>query len=303
MWEGRPATLNFLSDINERKRAEEELRESEARFRALFEGAGICIMLIGLDGKIKEVNAAALKVLGYRRKAICSMMSRELIHPDDFKLGANLHQELLKGKRDHYQVDKRYIRKDGQWIWGRLTTSLVRDAEGSPRFYIAIIEDITERRHAEQELQKREAELKVQAHSLEEVNVALRVLLKQRENDQKDLEEKVLGNVRDLVSPFFQELKKSRLDSKQMGYLKIAETNLNEIISPFTSKLSAKYLALTPKEIQIASLVKEGKTSKEIAELLNVSSRAIEFHRDNIRRKVGLKNKKANLRSYLLSLP
>ena len=86
-----------------------------------------------------------------------------------------------------------------------------------------------------------------------------------------------------------------------MAYIGIIESNLNTIISALVPKLSSKYLGLTSKEIQVASLVKEGKTSKEIAELLNVSVRAVEFHRDNIRTKFGLKNKKVNLRSHLLS--
>jgi len=108
--------------------------------------------------------------------------------------------------------------------------------------------------------------------------------------------------VKELVLPYVQTLKDTRLDAKQMAYVSIIESHLNNIVSPFLRKLSSKYLSLTPREIQVAGLIKEGKTTKEIAELLNVSTRAVEFHRDNIRTKLGLKNKKANLRSYLLSL-
>ena len=111
-----------------------------------------------------------------------------------------------------------------------------------------------------------------------------------------------MSNVKELVEPYLIKLKNTGLDEKQNAYVSILESNLKEIISPFSQKLSSKYFNLTPTEIQVAGLVKEGRTAKEIAELLNKSIRAIEFHKNNIRKKLGLINKKANLRSHLLSL-
>jgi len=151
-------------------------------------------------------------------------------------------------------------------------------------------------------LRKREAELEIRASELEELNSALRVLLKRREEDQKELEEKVLSNVKELVLPYVERLKKSALDAKQDTYLNILESNLTDIVSPFVRQLSSSYLALTPTEIHVANLVKEARDTKTIAELLNMSPRTVESHRQNIRNKLGLKNKKANLRSHLLSI-
>ena len=145
-------------------------------------------------------------------------------------------------------------------------------------------------------------ELEVKTTNLEEANTALKILLKKRDEDKIELEEKVLSNVKELVVPYLEKLKKSGLDDKQETYLSILESNLNDIISPFLRRLSSKYLNLTPTEIQIANLVKEGKSTKEIAELLASSRWAIDFHRNNLRKKLGLTNKKANLRSYLISL-
>ena len=108
--------------------------------------------------------------------------------------------------------------------------------------------------------------------------------------------------VKELIMPYIQKLKRSRMAAKQISYLRILESNLNDITAPFLHKLSSKYLNLTPKEIRVAGLVKEGKTTKEIAELLISSTEAIEFHRKNLRKKLGLKNTKTNLRTYLLSL-
>ena len=162
--------------------------------------------------------------------------------------------------------------------------------------------EIAERKRIEKELKERGKELEEKTRNLEEVNTALRVLLKRREEDKDELEEKVLFNMRELVAPCLEKLKKSRLDDKQKQYTNILESNLNDIISPFSQRLSSRYLKLTPTEIQVANLIKHGKTTKEIAEFLNLSSQTIEFHRKNIREKIGIKNKRANLRTHLLSI-
>lgn len=167
---------------------------------------------------------------------------------------------------------------------------------------VHIVAGAIERKMAEDVLRKREEELETQSHHLKEVNTALKVLLEQRERDKKELEKSVLSNVKELVAPYLESLKKSGLDNKQKASLSVLESNLKEIISPFSSRLFARYLDFTPKEIQIADLIRQGKTTKEIAELLDASTRAVEFHRNNLRKKLGIINKKTNLRSYLLSL-
>lgn len=164
-------------------------------------------------------------------------------------------------------------------------------------------DEIAGHKKAEEALRNREAELKLSSRHLEEVNTALRVLLRQRDEHKVEIEEKVLSNLRELVIPHIETLKVSDLDAKQTGCVNMLESNLKDLISPFSQKLSSEYLGLTPKEIQVANLVRKGKTTKETAELLNVSTNAIVFHRYHIRKKLGLKNQKINLRSYLSSLP
>ena len=153
----------------------------------------------------------------------------------------------------------------------------------------------------EQRVEERTHELRLKSESLEEMNTALKVLLKKREEDKTELEEKVIYNVKEMVQPFLEKLGRTRLDGRQRTFLEILESNLNDIVSPFAKKLSTRYLNLTPSEIQIANLVKHGKTTKEIAELLSLSTRTIESHRDSIRKKLGIKNQKANLRTHLMS--
>ncbi len=161
--------------------------------------------------------------------------------------------------------------------------------------------EIAERNQAEEALREREEELEIKTNSLEEVNTALRVLLKRRDEDRTELEEKTLFNVKELVVPFLERLKKSRLDPKQLSYIDILESNLNNIISSFARTLSTKYLNLTPTEIHVANLIKEGKSTKEIGEVMVLSPRTIETHRKNMRRKLGLEKRKGNLRSHLLT--
>jgi DNA-binding CsgD family transcriptional regulator len=163
-------------------------------------------------------------------------------------------------------------------------------------------QEIEERKQIELALIERGKDLKNKTHELEEVNAALKVLLKHREKDKKDVEEKVVANVKKLVLPYAEKLNNSRLNDRQIVYLNIIKSNLEDIITPFLHQLSSKYSDLTPSEIQVAELVKEGKTTKEIAELLNSSTGTIDFHRNNLRKKLGLRNTKTNLRSFLLAL-
>lgn len=161
-------------------------------------------------------------------------------------------------------------------------------------------EEINEREQIEKSLKNREIELETKSLSLEEMNTALKILIKSREEDKMELEEKVISNVNGLVLPYVEKLKKSRLDPMQISCLTILETHLKDIITPFIRKMA--HYNLTPKEIQIASLIKEGNSTKEIAELLNIAPSSVDFHRFNIRNKLGLTNEKANLQSYLLAI-
>ncbi len=165
-----------------------------------------------------------------------------------------------------------------------------------------MMKEIDERKQIEASLRQTEEELRHQSLNLQETNTALKILLKQREQDKEDLEDKVLSNVKELILPYIEKLENTRLDKRQETYLEIVRSNINEIVSPYLKKLSAQLQNFTPMQLQVADLVKAGKTTKEISEVLNLSDRAIEFHRNNIRNKLGLKNKKINLRSYLMSL-
>jgi len=152
----------------------------------------------------------------------------------------------------------------------------------------------------ETRVEERTIELENKTKKLEELNTALKVLLSKREEDKSELEERMLFKVKELVVPVLEKLKKSRLSEQQESCVDIIELTLNDIISPFIPGMPLKYLKLTATEIQIANLIKQGKTTKEIAEMLTVSTRTVEAHRKNIRKKFGIKNTKTNLRTHLL---
>jgi DNA-binding CsgD family transcriptional regulator len=193
-------------------------------------------------------------------------------------------------------------RKDGSLFDAQISANMFTDDDDGLMLMMASFLDITKHKQAVKALRQREEELKIKTNNLQEVNVALKVLLQKRDEDKIKLEEKVLYNVKELIFPYVEKLKGSGLDRRQINLVSIIESNLDEVTAPLLSQFALKYSNLTPKEIQVANLVKRGKTTKEIAKLLISGTDAIEFHRKNLRMKLGLKNTKSNLRSYLLSL-
>ncbi|MGD8835209.1 MAG: response regulator [Desulfobacteraceae bacterium] len=178
---------------------------------------------------------------------------------------------------------------------------LVKDRM-SPEVLWRSIRYAVERKQVELKLLARERELEDQTRDLEEVNGALRVLLKQREADKAELEERIVGNFRELVQPALEKLKTSGLNDRQKAFVEIAENELSDILAPFLRKVSSGHLKLTPTEIQVANFVKHGKSTKEIADLMRLSVKTVQVNRNSIRRKLGIINQKINLRSYLLSV-
>jgi DNA-binding CsgD family transcriptional regulator len=154
----------------------------------------------------------------------------------------------------------------------------------------------------EDTLVKREAELKDKTRDLEELNAALRVLLKQREQDKIELEGNILSGLNKLVMPCIEQLKKSTLRERDAGWLHILEEHLKDIASSYVRKLSSDQLKLTPRELQMAKLIQEGKTTKEIADLMNLSLATVETHRNRIRKKLGISGNSTNLRTFLSTL-
>jgi len=312
--EGRTIAVTVVSkDITKRKQAEEALRESERRLSDIIDFLPDATLAINRKGNVIAWNRAieemtgvkaddmvgkgdfeyALPFYGVRRPILIDLV----LKPD--KKTARSYYSVFKKEEDQLIVETWVptLKDKRAFLWAK--ASPLYDSKGRIVGAIESIRDITERKQAEEMLEKREVELEAKTSELEDLNAALRVLLKQREEDKNELEQKVLSNVKLLILPYIDKLK-SRVDLKGSSYVNVLESNLKEIVSPFAQKLSVKYLNLTNREVQIANLIKEEKTTKEIAALLNVSESAVNVYRYHIRRKLNL-TKKHNLRSYLSS--
>ena len=142
-----------------RQQIEQALRESEARFRALFESAAIGIGIGDVEGRILETNRALQQLLGYRADEMLHRRVAEFMHPDDLQSVWEMYQQLVTGRRDYFHLEKPFYRKSGQSVWTQLTVSLVRDHEGHPQLQIAMIENVTDRKQAEETIKQLNTDL------------------------------------------------------------------------------------------------------------------------------------------------
>jgi len=291
----------IAEDITESKLAQQALQESEEKFRTVAEQSPNMIF-INKGGKVVYVNQKCEEMMGYKREEFYApeFDFLTLIAPESIETIKSSFKKHQAG-REIAPYEYSLISKKGEKIDVIITTKLIH-FEGDQAI-LGIVTDITERKAAENALREKDKTLERQARHLEEVNTALKVLLEHREHEKHEMEENLLTNIKKLVFPYLEKLNKARLDPECQTYLDIIKSNLKDVMSPMASALSSNYLALTPTELQIADMIKHGKTSKEIAAMINVSAKAVAFHRGNIRKKLGLTNKKRNLRTHLQSFP
>ena len=231
--------------------------------------------------------------------------------PNDFgKWFSNIHLEdrermkkaNLKAFETHrFDEEFRvYHPKKNEYRWLHSISRGIVDEKGQTKFVNGIMIDITKKKIYEQEIIEKEIELKNKHIELKAMNTTLKYMLKKRENDKAKLEKDILYNLKKLIFPNIQKIQSTNDKNKIKNYCNLMETYLLNMTSSFSHDLSSKYFGLTPTEIEIAILIRDGKKTKEIAQFKNISYKTVETHRVNIRKKLGLTDKKANLRTYLM---
>jgi PAS domain S-box-containing protein len=290
------------------KQENKELQDSEQIYRALFEHAGFAISLRNPETREIIYNKTEYESLGYTREEYDQVPDVELVL--DSQEERDIHRTLMNEQQSHV-FETKHKAKNGETRY-RLMSSVAVPVKGEI-FHLNICTDITRMKKAENALkqahaeletrvQQRTEELKEKTHELMESNSALKVLLEKRDDVIRDVEERLLENTKQRVLPHLEKLKQAHLPEARMLNLIELEANLNDILSPFLKRLSDAYHGLTPAEIRVAAYIREGKSSKEIAALLNVTPKTIDVHRDRLRKKLGLTHSKINLQAHLRSL-
>ena len=268
---------------------------SQVRFQQnLIDSIPVPVYFKDTDLNYLGCNRAFEETLGFTKEHIVGKTVHDIL-PE--KLARVHHQKDLQllqaGEIKYYEVSSAY--PSGKKHDLLVFKALFHNKDGSVEGLIGTNLDISERKQAQ-------LQLELHAEELENANTALRVLLKQVNENKTDMESKVLDNFARLVNPYLDTLEANLANTPQQEYIKVIQENIKKITSAFSQKLSSSYIGLSPREIQVADLVRHGRTNKESAGVLNVSINAVEFHRNNLRRKLGLQNKKVNLRTYLLSM-
>lgn len=324
-YRGRTLVQGIFRDITDHKRMEDDLKihrdhlgklvaertarireevarrkKKEEQYLALVESVREWIWETDADFVHTYVSPRVYDVLGYSPEEVIGKSPIDFIPSEEKSRSLPVLKDLLSRKQPFAALQTMGRHKGGHSIYVQASGIPYFDEAGNLLGYRGSCQDITEQKNTMDALMERERELFAKSQTLEEVNAALKVLLKQREEDRKELEGKFVSNIKEMILPYILKIQKSQRDPRVKAYLDIATANLNEIISPFLNTI--RQLNLTPREIEVASFIKEGRTTKEIAQILGVATSAVDSHRNNMRVKLGLNKKKVNLRSYLLSL-
>lgn len=310
-----------VQDINERKRLEEELRmhrdhlgklvaertgemnqeimrrkEKEEQYLALVESIVEWVWETDENFVHTYVSPRISEYLGYGQgefpgKTPYDFMRSEIVPAV---------KRFVNRRKPFTSLQIPAIHKNGATVLIEGSGRPYYDKDGVFKGYRGSCRDITEQKRTMDMLKENERQLVASSETLKETNAALRVLLKQREDDKREMEDVFVSNIKEMILPYVHKMQKDRIGFRHKAYLDIISTNLNEIMAPFLNKI--RQLNFTPKEIEVASLIRDGKTTKEIAEIMSVATSAIDSHRNNIRAKLGLIKKDVNLRSYLMTL-
>ncbi len=291
----------------------EDLASLKARLAVLVDGSPLGIFFDDANDKCVFVNTTFCLMMELTPREALGDGWVRTVHPDDLPRLQQERSMAVTQSLPLFRAEYRYVCPSGRRGWVEEQTRPVYGVDGELLGYVGTVSDITERKQAEavqarqneileERVRERTAELLAQAERLAEMNAALKVLLRQRDEDRQELEQAVLANVRRHIGPLLDKLETFCPGPEARSVAADVRQGLAELTSPFCRRLSLACQALTPAEYQVAELIRQGLTTKEIARRLGVGAATIDSHRHHIRRKLALGGRTVNLRAYLLSL-
>ena len=278
-------------DITSQKQHELSLQAERDFSRKIIDAAPSIICSIAQNGSIRFINPAGERLTGYSTKELLNKNWQDYFHADN-KTASN--RDLLRQfqENDVRGMEVELKTKDGSLrniSWSSVTRF---EDKGSARETLILGNDITRLKKAFQEIEKKKQEI-------EEANIALRVMLDQHTKTKETIEEQISVRLKTLVTPYLDLLRQSATSEQQAETINIITAHIDSIAGSFSPKSKEILLGLSPRESLIADLVRQGKTSKDISEIIGVSVRTVETYRNNLRKKLGINNRKISLRTYL----
>ena len=282
-----------------RKRADEALKASEERYRTVADFTYDWEYWISPEGGMRYVSPSCERISGYpSSEFICdSGLFEKIMHPGDRKRAVSLMREASETSAV-CETDFRIIRSDGDIRWLHHISQPVYSKNGNYLGRRASNRDITSRKKTDRELEESRKKLIEQNIELERKNIALKEVLGRIELEKKEVQDNVMLNVENVLLPILNDLA-SASSGREKNNIELIKKNIGELTSAFGSRITVKSLKLTPKEIRICNMIKNGMNSKEISETLKISIRTAETHRNNIRKKLGIARAGVNLVTYL----
>lgn len=288
-------------DITERKKMEEALKSSKKRYQAVVEVLDELVFRYLFDHKLTFVNQAFCSFWKKKPKELLGRSFFTLLSEPVQKLLNTKLSNIKRGNR-YFSIEIQFKSPSGEICWQQWTTRGLLNDSGKVSEFQTVAKDITELKNKEIALKDSEKLLKVQKKNLEQKNIALKEILHQIDSEKNQLKENITLNIDNFIMPIVKKIR-SEQNATRDKYIDLLENNLLDMISPFGRNISEQHPRLTRREIEICNMIRNGLTSKEIAKLLYISYHTVENHRVNIRKKLNIQNRKANLATFIQNIP